>query len=272
MPHSHEWFQLCFVHPQSLGGGRFHWIQFTGIFCFFPSKMRGYLSHPRIFSVVFEPLQYFSIRSFSCSSLSNWRMTVPSLTSSLTIASSALGLFTANTIPFPTPGSVAAGRTRQCVQTRSPFFNSRDSFSTLRFLAAPPPSSRKLALRFSGVRPAFRPAPPAARDFAPRTSSLPSMNRRIICWSSYWRFSKFSRSSAAEITRVVLRDLTKLLNMQRAWYHIITTSPSAPSFCISTRRPIRRSPFSILRTPSCACRSRHWRSRHMARPPPPRGA
>mmetsp|Transcript_43384 Transcript_43384/g.97922 ORF Transcript_43384/g.97922 Transcript_43384/m.97922 type:complete len:308 (-) Transcript_43384:256-1179(-) len=274
MPQSQLCAHSCLTHPQSLGGG-FLRTQLIGSLCFLPSKMRGYLSHALTFASLLSWERYCSTRCFSCSELSNCTTTVSSTTSSAIMPSSGFGLFTAKTSPKgAAPGlSLGAPLTRQCVQTRSPFRNvlrsSRCSFSLLPAgVDAPSPPGGP---RFSGVL-AAPPLGPAARFRAMRTSSLPEMMPRSMFWSSSWMSSKPSMSSTVWMTRVVFRARMKVLKMHRAWYHMITTCPSSPLPSISTRRPMRSSPFSMLRTPPCAWRSRHSRSRHIALPAPPRVA
>mmetsp|Transcript_25613 Transcript_25613/g.72931 ORF Transcript_25613/g.72931 Transcript_25613/m.72931 type:complete len:288 (+) Transcript_25613:157-1020(+) len=267
-PHS------CLVQPQSLGGGRLNWIQCLGIRCFLPSKTRGYLSQPRI--LTFFGDRYIASRSFSSSAFSNCTMTLPSASSSTTMASSGFALFTATLAGTAAP--MVGGRTRQKVQTRSPFRNVTSA--TFRFFAVgsgrparPGPEAR--APDFSGVsRARFAPVavPPAPRPRHPRTSSLQAMKRRSMSWSSGSMCSKPSKSSALWMTRVDFRARRKVLKMHRAWYHMIWMKPSSPPCrpCISTRRPMRMWPFSMNFSPPWSTRSKQSWSLHMARPPPAR--
>mmetsp|Transcript_125596 Transcript_125596/g.313850 ORF Transcript_125596/g.313850 Transcript_125596/m.313850 type:complete len:222 (+) Transcript_125596:463-1128(+) len=220
-------------------------------------------------------------------------MTFPSFSSSTTMPNSGFGLLTANSAGGRP--STTGGLTLQKVHTRSPFLKVTLSWPVLRLFAAkdsprrpgplgpPPPPGTPPG--FSGVSGRALLPPPAAAAAEPvalpslrsrqlRTSSLETMNRRIISWSSGLMCSKPSKSNGDWMTRVFFRDRMNTLKMQRAWYHIIWTKPSSSSLLpfISTRRPIRRQPFSMTFKPPWSCRSRQSVSLHMARPPPARAA
>mmetsp|Transcript_65260 Transcript_65260/g.187956 ORF Transcript_65260/g.187956 Transcript_65260/m.187956 type:complete len:244 (-) Transcript_65260:263-994(-) len=243
--------------------------------------MRGYLSQPRIFAFFGE--RYMASRSFSSSAFSNWMMTLPSFSSSTTMPSSGFALFTAMLAAAP-GGPTVGGRTRQKVHTRSPRF--RVTPPVLRFLligSESPPTRPTLGpaprdAPFSGVsRLRFTPAPappPVPRPRQPRASSLLWMKRRSMSWSSGSMCAKPSKSSGLRMTLVDFRDLVKVLKMQRAWYHMIWTTPSSLPLRpgISTRLPMRRWPFSMNFSPPWSMRSRQSPSLHIARPPPARAA
>mmetsp|Transcript_85104 Transcript_85104/g.260038 ORF Transcript_85104/g.260038 Transcript_85104/m.260038 type:complete len:253 (-) Transcript_85104:106-864(-) len=250
--------------------------------CFFPSKQRGYFSQLRIFA--FFGFWNIATRSFSSSAFSNWTMTAPSFTSSTIMPSSGLALLTAASAGGRP--STTGGLTRQNVHTRSPFFKRTSSCLRL-FPAGSPrrPTPRDLSgvcsaprfvpPGFSGVW-FFAPAaaPPRPRPCHVRASSLLAMKRRSMSWSSASMWAKPSRSSGVWMTRVLLRALMKVSKMHLAWYHMIWIIPSSlPCLpCISTRRPMRRSPFSMNFVPPCEKRSRHSWFLHIARPPPARVA
>mmetsp|Transcript_18411 Transcript_18411/g.43208 ORF Transcript_18411/g.43208 Transcript_18411/m.43208 type:complete len:209 (-) Transcript_18411:868-1494(-) len=208
MPQGHSWPHSCRLQLQSLGGGRFSSIQSRFIFCVFPSKNRGYLSHARMRRYLF--FSSIPSRSSSCSLLSNWMTKkLPSSDSSAIMPSSGFLLFCGTSVPPSGPG--CAVRTQHFVHTRSPlcrFTEAAFSSSSRRLLPAGPSLSPRprLPVRFG----------PLGRKRAPRRSSEPEMIPRRSSWSSGRKSSKPSKSSVDSMTRVFFLDRVKTLNMHRA--------------------------------------------------------